>query len=369
MSGKLPGVGNDSAAVRSQMRQPAASPEGAVLRHRPVSRPIRRTAATRGMLGLLVLPLMSAAAPGSQLENRSVTPNFKDADLTQIAEAVSAATGKNFIVDPRVRGQVTMLSSTPMSPAAFYEAFLAILQVHGFIAVPAGDIIKILPDANARQIPSVDLPDRVSSTSDEMVTQVIDVKNVSAAQLVPILRPMIPQYGQLAAYLAANILIISDRASNVSRMIRIIRRVDRVADQDVEVVPLLNASAADCARVVNVLFQQAPQEGGTGVKAVADERSNSVLISADQSQRLRVRALVAHLDTPLETGGDTQVRYLHYADAQKVGPKLKEYVTGMGQGAPASQAQGNPQSQADRNAMVLTGATLRVLVQRSRRSM
>src|SRR6201993_1320434 len=98
-----------------------------------------------------------------------ITPNFKDADITQVAEAVAAATGKNFIIDPRVRAQVTMLSSTPMSPAAFYEAFLSMLQVYGFIAVPAGDVVKILPDANARAIPGRDLPDHVSASSDEMV--------------------------------------------------------------------------------------------------------------------------------------------------------------------------------------------------------
>src|SRR6202040_3010295 len=156
-----------------------------------------------------------------------------------------------------VRAQGTMISSTPMSPAAFYEAYLAILQVHGFIAVQSGEIIKILPDANARQIPSIDLPDHVSSTSDEIVTQVIDVKNVSAAQLVPILRPMIPQYGHLAAYPAGNILIISDRAGNVNRMIRIIRRIDQVGNQDVEIGPLQHASASEVVRVVNSLYQGA----------------------------------------------------------------------------------------------------------------
>src|SRR6266446_5530952 len=109
---------------------------------------------------------------------------------------------------------ISMLSSTPMTPGAFYEAFLSILQVYGFIAVPAGNVVKVIPDANARQTPSVDLPNHVSSTSDEIVTQVIDVKNVSAAQLVPILRPMIPQYGHLAAYPASNIRIISDHAAN-----------------------------------------------------------------------------------------------------------------------------------------------------------
>jgi len=192
--------------------------------------------------------LIAIVSVASAQQTGRITTNFKDADITQITEAVAAATGKTFIVDPRVRAQVTMISSTPMSPGAFYEAYLSILQVHGFIAVPAGGVIKILPDATARQIPSIDLPDHVSSTSDEIVTQVIDVKNVSAAQLVPVLRPLIPQYGQLAAYPASNILIISDRANNVNRIIRIIRRIDQVGDQDVEVIPLQNAQRPDTRR-------------------------------------------------------------------------------------------------------------------------
>ncbi|MBV8806518.1 MAG: type II secretion system protein GspD, partial [Sinobacteraceae bacterium] len=298
---------------------------------------------------------MAVISVASAQQQGRITPNFKDADITQITEAVAAATGKNFIIDPRVRAQVTMISSTPMSPAAFYEAYLAILQVHGFIAVPAGDVTKILPDANARQIPSIDLPDHVSATSDEIVTQVIDVKNVSAAQLVPILRPLIPQYGQLAAYPASNILIISDRAANVNRIIRIIRRIDQVGDQDVEVIPLQNASSGEIVRVINSLYTgQAAAEGGQAVKVVADERSNSVLVGGDQSQRLRVRALIAHLDTPLEAGGDTQVRYLRYADAEKIAPKLKEQITGVAQAAAGGQGgqAASPQAQAEKSAMV-----------------
>jgi general secretion pathway protein D len=287
-----------------------------------------------------------------------ITPNFKDADITQIAEAVSAATGKNFIIDPRVRAQVTMLSSTAMSPSAFYEAFLSILQVYGFIAVPAGDVVKILPDANARQIPALDLPDHVSATSDEIVTQVLDVKNVSAPQLVPILRPMIPQYGHLVAYPAGNILIITDRASNVNRMMRIIRRIDQVGNQDPEIVPLTNASASEIVRVVNSLYAGAAASEGVPVKVVADERSNSILIAGDEAQRLRIRALIVHLDTPLEAGGDTRVRYLHYANAEKLAPKLKEQITGIAQaagggGAPGATGGGaSPLAQAEKNAMV-----------------
>jgi general secretion pathway protein D len=297
-------------------------------------------------------PPATVAQPGQR-----ITPNFKDADITQIAEAVAAATGKNFIIDPRVRAQVTMLSATPMSPAAFYEAFLSILQVYGFIAVPSGDVIKILPDASARMVPALDLPDHVSSTSDEIVTQVVEVKSVNAAQLVPLLRPMVPQYGHLVAYPQGNILIITDHASNVNRMIKIIRRIDQVGNQDVEIMPLTNASASEIVRVVNSLYTGAAASEGSAVKVVADERSNSVLISGEPSVRLRVRALIAHLDTPLEAGGDTRVRYLHYADAEKLAPKLKEQITGIAQatgGAPgAAGAQGaSPIAQAEKNAMV-----------------
>ena len=288
---------------------------------------------TLTLAGCAAIALLTLATPGVTLGQAQggITPNYKDADLSQIIEAVSAVTGKNFIVDPRVRAQVTMLSSTPMSPDAFYEAFLSILQVHGFVAVPSGDVVKIIPDANARQLPANDLPSRVSSTSDEIVTQVIAVKNVSAAQLVPILRPLIPQYGHLAAYPASNMLIISDRASNVARMARIIERIDQTGDEDIDVIPMQHASAMEVVRIVNQLYTTAAAEGGgmPTVKMVADERTNSVLVSGERSQRLRLKTLVTHLDTPLEAGGDAQVRYLRYADAEKLATKLREQIQGI----------------------------------------
>jgi len=290
-----------------------------------------RLAASTGLA--LLLALGAVATPPAAHAQGTITPNYKDADLSQIIEAVSAVTGKNFIVDPRVKAQVTMLSSTPMSPNAFYEAFLSILQVHGFVAVPSGDTIKIIPDANARQVPANDLPGRVSSTSDEIVTQVVAVKNVSAAQLVPILRPLIPQYGHLAAYPSSNMLIISDRASNVNRIMRIIQRIDQQGDEAVDVVQLQHASAAEVVRIVNSLYTGAGAAGeGAGmpqVKVIADERTNSVLISGETSQRLRLKTLVAHLDTPLQSGGDTQVRYLKYAEAEKIAAKLREQIQGI----------------------------------------
>jgi len=258
-----------------------------------------------------------------------------------------------------------MLSSTPMSPDAFYQAFLSILQVHGFVALPAGRVIKIVPDANARQYPSNDLPDHVSSTSDEIVTQVIAVKNVNAAQLVPILRPLIPQYGHLAAYPASNILIISDRANNVNRIMRIIQRIDQVGDADVEIVPLQNASATEIVRVINSLYQQqaATEGAANGFKLVSDERSNSILLSGEKDSRLRIRVLIAHLDTPLQGGGDTQVRYLQNGDAEKIAAKLKEQIAGAASGGtggpPGSQT---PASQSERGTIIWADPATNALV-------
>ena len=296
-----------------------------------------------------------AQAQGSVQQAASITPNFKDADITQIVQAVAAATGKSFILDPRVRAQVTMYSSAPMTPPAFYQAFLSILEVYGFIAQPAGNNIeKIVPDADARYGGEALVP-RVSSSSDEIVTQVIAVKNVSAAELVPILRPMIPQYGHLAAYPPSNILIISDRASNVHRMIEIIERIDQIGNQDVDVMPLQNASAADVVRTIDSLYQGgANMQEGRALKVVADERSNSILISGDPAQRLRLKALVAELDTPLQSGGNTQVVYLHYADATKLAPKLKEQMAELAQmSASGGETVGkNPQAEAEKNALV-----------------
>jgi len=308
-----------------------------------------------------------AQAQAQAAQQTTITPAFRDADLTQIIEAVSQITGKTFIVDPRVRAQVTILSSTPMSPDAFYETFLSILQVHGFVAVPAGNSIKIIPDANARQLPGQeDLPNRVNGNSDEFITQVIAVRNVSAAQLVPVLRPLIPQYGHLVAYPASNMLIISDRASNVSRMMRIIQRIDQGGDEEIDIIRLENASAAEIVRVVNALNQapgQQQEAASTSARLVADDRTNSVLISGEKAARLRLKTLVTHLDTPLETGGDTRVRYLNYADAEQIAGKLKEQVTGITQAAPGQPgAAAGPQAAADRSTTIWADKQTNALV-------
>ncbi|HEY6124340.1 MAG TPA: type II secretion system secretin GspD [Steroidobacteraceae bacterium] len=284
-----------------------------------------RTILLSALLAFVATGLVSAQNNNGQ----RITPSFKDAEIGQVIEAVAAATGKTIIPDPRVRAQVTMLSQTPMTPDAFYEAFLALLSVHQFVAVESGGIIKIVPDANARQMPNIDLPSRVKSGSDELITQVIAVRNVNAAQLVPVLRPLMPQAAHMAAYPNGNILILSDRASNVARVMRIIERIDQQGDNDVDIINLQHASSSEVVRVVNTFFQQqsAAEGGGSPSRVIADDRSNSVLVGGEKTLRLRIKALIAHLDTPLESGGDTQVRYLLYADAEKIATKLKEQIS------------------------------------------
>src|ERR1700719_4001702 len=297
----------------------------------------RRFAAVLALSCVLVPVMLPAQPPPKPQEGATITPNYKDADLGQIIQAVGEVTGKNFIIDPRVNAKVTMVSSTPMSPAAFYEAFLAVLQVYGYVAVPAGKVIKIVPNTDLRQLPANDLPNNVSSTSDEIVTQIVTLKNVSAAQLVPMLRPLVPTYGHLAAYPGGNMLIISDRASNVNRVVRIIQRMDESGDEPIEVIPLHNAGSADVVRIVTSLSQGAGAEaGGAIVKIVADERTNSILLSGERSARLRLKALIFNMDTPVASGGDIQVRYLRYADAEKIADKLK------GQATASAKAQGGP---------------------------
>jgi general secretion pathway protein D len=316
---------------------------------------------SRMLIGLALLGLAGLA--GAQ----TVTLNLKNADINALISTVAEVTGKNFIIDPRVKGKVTVVSSQAMDSEAVYAVFLSILQVHGFAAVPSGAVIKIVPDVNAKQdsIPTVDDPRQHGG--DEMVTRVVQVDNVAAAQLVPILRPLVPQQGHLAAYPATNVLIISDRADNVDRLVQIIRRIDLVSDAEIELITLQHASAVEVVRILSALNRT---RGGAAAAAagasdqptlVADERTNSVMLGGERSDRLRLRAIISHLDTPLERGGNTHVIYLRYAKAAE----LVKVLTGVGTSIQAEQrgqaAQGaaagstvNIQADDNANAIVIT---------------
>ena len=298
------------------------------------------------------------------LSAETVTLNLKDADISALINTVAEVTDRNFIIDPRVKGKVTVVSSRPMDSDEVYQVFLSILKVHGFAAVPSGAVIKIVPDVNAKQDSIPTVGDRAPGRGDEMVTRVVQVDNVAAAQMVPILRPLVPQQGHLAAYPATNVLIISDRASNVDRLVSIIRRIDQVSDSEIEIIPLEHASANEVVRVLTSLERAAPGAAGKvpaaagGPVLVADERTNSVLLGGDRAARLRLRAIISHLDTPLDAGGNTDVVYLRYAEAEELVSVLKgvgkiEEKEATGKATPG-RSEFDIQADAATNALVIT---------------
>lgn len=301
----------------------------------------------------------------------ATTLNLKDADINTLITTVSEVTGKNFIVDERVKGKVTVISSKPMSSAAVYETFLAVLAVKGYAAVPAGSVIKIVQDSTARQEGGAALSSGAGRPDDDVVTHVYQIENVSAAQLVPILRPLVPQWGHLVAYGPSNMLIISDRAANVVRLGRLIEQIDRTGDREVEMVRLIHAGASDVVRILTTLTQQDKQADPTVKPAtvIADERSNSVLIGGDKSERQKLLDIISRLDVPLTEDGATQVVYLRYASAENLAPILEGYAqqadASARSAAPAAQpagggggADGRTRIIADKdtNALVITGS-------------
>ncbi len=251
------------------------------------------------------------------------TLNMKDADIQALIATVSEITGKNFIVGPNVQGKVTVVSARPMKPDEIYDVFLSVLRVHGYAAIASGSMIKIVPEAVAQQDGSGGLNGTHQHETDELVTQIVPVKHVSATELVPILRPLMPQGAQLIAHPASNSLVISDRAGNVERMISIIQRIDTVSDSGVDVIPLQHASASEVARILGQLSDTKGVDAADAPRVFADDRTNSILLSGGKSGRLRLRALIAHLDTPIADGGETQVVYLNYANAKDLVPILE----------------------------------------------
>ena len=296
-----------------------------------------------------------AVAPAKQ----EMTLNFADADIRTVIEAVAQSTGRNFIIDPRVKGKVTVISQKSMNASALYEVFLSVLKVHGFAAIPGANAIKIVPEVNAKQdaIETIMGNSRSMDDSDAFVTHVLEVKHVDAAQLVPILRPLVPQRGHLAAYPASNVLIISDSASNIARIRIIVARIDQATGDEIEVIPLQHASATEIVRVITQL-EGGAQAKNNNSKIIADERTNSILLGGAVASRVRIRALIGHLDTPMDTGGHTHVVYLKNAVAKDLVAVLtgisKSVVAGKGKTTAASGGSlGNITIQADENTNAL----------------
>lgn len=245
--------------------------------------------------------------------------NLQDVEIKSVIEEVSRVTGKNFILDPSVAGRITMISSADLGPDETYQVFLSALQVLGYAAIDNGDVVKIIPDAKARHTAGSQI-----GKGDAVVARVINVKYVSASQIVPTLRSMISPNGHLAAYGPSNSLIVADRAANVERVAEIIAELDSSDSAGMEVVKLYNASASE---VVNALGQmitvsRRSSDGTTPMTLSADDRTNSVLIGGDRTQRLQIRKLVADLDVPVSDEGQTEVVYLKFQKAEDLVPVL-----------------------------------------------
>jgi len=280
-----------------------------------------------------------ADAPAGSSAADSVTVNFVNADIEGVAKAVGEVTGKNFVLDPRVKGTVSVISAKPISRALVYEVFLAALRLQGFAAVEERGLVKIVPEADAKVHRSV--PDRARGGGDQIETRIFSLKHESAVLMVPILRPLIAANNAIAASQTSNALIITDYVSNLQRIGKIIEALDQPAGSDPIVIPLRNASAVDVAQSINRLFAaagpaQAAADPSQRFTVVADVRSNSVLAQSGEPARIaRVRQLVAILDSPTSAGGNIHVVYLKNADATKVAETLRAIYLGETPPAPA----------------------------------
>ncbi|MGA9575604.1 MAG: type II secretion system secretin GspD, partial [Lysobacterales bacterium] len=312
---------------------------------------------------ITVMVFWVLSCPNALLAEEQITLNFKDADITAVIDTVADLTGKTFIIDPRVKGLVNVVSTQPLSKDEVLGVFLSILEVQGFTTVKIGKAIKIVPNTQIRNIPQPVL-DKVPGNRDEVITHVLPLKYVSAEQLVPILRPLMDNNGHLAAYPASNSLIFSDNASNIQRMLDIVKRVDKNTEQEVEVIQLQYALGSEIVRLLDKLWPQNAEDPTNRISVGVDERSNSILISGSSANRLEIRALISHLDTPVESGGNTQVIYLRYANAENVARILTGLSNSTNTDTVAGSADAggnNSQIQADMesNALVITASASR----------
>lgn len=273
-------------------------------------------------LSLLWAPKLMAA---DETPNNAATlkQNFQNVDIKTVIEAVAKLTGKNFIIDPRVKGKVTLIAPEPMPPEALYETLLSILRVHDYVAVPGETAIRIIPANLARD--QVPYEKRKQFETDDWVTEVLKVKHVSATKLVAVLRPLVAREGHLVALQDSNRLIVTDSRANLKRIKSILARVDVSPTSSYEVVSIKNGSAEEMVRTLKNLLPESAN--GQNLKMNFDERSNRIVLAGDAEQRLAMRALIAELDVPVESSGRVQVVYLRYAKAEDLVPVLKKLAT------------------------------------------
>ncbi|WP_092389782.1 type II secretion system secretin GspD [Halopseudomonas salegens] len=278
-------------------------------------------------LGLLSAGLsLPVSAMTVENPDEELTLNLRDAEINGLIEIVSQEIGINFIVDPRVRGQVNVVSGAPIRRGDLYDLFLGVLKSYGFAAVEGADgSVRIVPDIQAKEneVPGL----TADSRGDDMITHVISVKHINAGQLVRILRPLVPKGGHLAAAAESNSLVIADTAANVRRIQSLIERIDLESMEDFELVKLQHGSAVDMVRIIEGLDAQPGEEFNQRSRLIADERTNTVVLRGDPETRRALRSMIERLDVEGE-GGATQVHYLRYANAEEVAEVLRGIAEG-----------------------------------------
>lgn len=290
---------------------------------------------TARILLSIILPvifLTSFSPSATSTPNEMVSLNFVNADIEEVIRAVSHITGRNFVLDPRVKGTINIVSSTPVAAGLAYDILLSTLRMQGFAAVEAGGVTKIMPEADAKLY--------VSSTNDhrgsgeKLVTRVYVLKYESAAQLVPVLRPLIAPNNIIVAY-PNNTLVVTDYASNLKRIEQIIDAIDQPSKAEPVIIPVKRTSAVELAQTINRLLQDSAS-GTAGLSdssqrflLLAEARTNSLLVRTENQEKLtRVRDLVQKLDTDTGTLGNMHVVYLKNAEAVKLAQTLRSVLSG-----------------------------------------
>jgi general secretion pathway protein D len=283
------------------------------------------------------LPLLAAQPSGSaqQQQQDGWTINLKDADIREFIDQIADITGETFIVDPRVKGQVSVVSKAPLGLNEVYQLFLSVMATHGFTVVTQGEQARILPNAEAKA--------EASSTrggAERLETRVIQVQHSPVTELIPLIRPLVPQYGHLAAVPTANALIISDRAANIARIEDLMRQLDQKGDRDYTVLNLKHAWVMDAAEVLNAALNRGQSKGGSGTQVIADARTNRLILLGPPSARAKLAALAQSLDTPTSRSANTRVIRLRHNDAKSLAETLGEISEGLKNGEGGETATG-----------------------------
>ncbi len=287
------------------------------------------------------------------------TVNFNDSDIQEVIKFIAGATGKTIIIDPKVRGPIKVINTKPLNATELYELFLASLDVHGFTAVESGNIVRIVMNRDARNLP-IPTENNVRNKDDLYITQVIPLKNTSAAKILAALRPLVPQYGHLTTYEPSNALIITDTRANVARMNELVVQLDKIGMTHTDVVPLKYANATDVVSMLSQLEKPDPNRGMTTAPPVivADKRTNAVVISGDDLTRQRLKLLIDDLDRPQTRNSNVRVIYLKYAKAEDVSKVLTGLLQSVGgkpaEGAPPTATQAAVQADEATNSVLIT---------------